>query len=45
MSDPDGFRGPAKWATIAAVGLVILVVLFTWVFPWLERNLANPTLG
>lgn len=45
MSERGGFRGPIKWATVTAVGLVILVVLFTWVFPWLERNLANPTMG
>ena len=48
MSDdsrPPRFRGPVKWATIVAVALVILVVLFTVVFPWIERNLSNPTIG
>ena len=27
------------------VAVVVLVVLFTVVFPWLERNLSNPTMG
>lgn len=30
------------WALVAAV---ILVVLFTTVFPWIERTLSTPTLG
>lgn len=38
-------RGPAWWATVVVIALVVLVVLFTVVFPWLERNLSNPTLG
>jgi hypothetical protein len=46
MSDePRRRRGPAWWATVVLVGAVVLVVLFTVVFPWLERNLSNPTLG
>ena len=39
------FRGPVRWATIVAVGLVVLVVLFTVVFPWIERNVSTPTMG
>jgi hypothetical protein len=27
------------------VGAIILIVLFTTVFPWLERTLSTPTLG
>ena len=42
---PSRRRGAAKWATIVAVGLVILIVLFTVVFPWIERNVSNPTVG
>lgn len=45
MSDTPRRRGPAWWATVVIVGAVVLVVLFTVVFPWLERNLSNPTLG
>ena len=33
-----------RWLVIAVVAMVVLVVLFTFVFPWLERNLSNPTL-
>lgn len=42
---PSRFSGPVRWATILAVAFVVLVVLFTVVFPWLERNLSNPTMG
>jgi hypothetical protein len=46
MTDPvRRFSGPVRWVTIAVVAAVVLVVLFTLVFPWLERNLSNPTLG
>lgn len=43
--EPGGFRGPVKWATIVAVAVVILVLLFTVVFPWLERSISTPTMG
>lgn len=43
---PEGpARGPAFWATLVVVGLVLLVVLFTVVFPWVERSLSSPTIG
>lgn len=42
---PPRFTGPVKWATIVAVALVILVVLFTVVFPWIEGNVSTPTMG
>ena len=46
MTDPTPPRRSAvRWLVIAAVAVVVLVVLFTVVFPWLERNLSNPTLG
>lgn len=45
MSDTPRRRGPAWWTTVVVVGAIVLVVLFTVVFPWLERNLSNPTLG
>lgn len=41
----DGRWRPARLALIALVAAVLLVILFTWVFPWIERNLANPTIG
>jgi hypothetical protein len=34
-----------RWLVIALVAAVILVVLFTTVFPWIERSLSTPTLG
>ena len=42
---PPRFRGPVKWVTVAAIALVVLVVLFTVVFPWIERNVSTPTMG
>ncbi len=43
---PEGTaRGPAFWATLVVVGLALLVVLFTVVFPWVERSLSSPTIG
>ena len=46
MTDP-GRSTPrwTRWLLLGVVALVILVVLFTLVFPWLERNLSNPTIG
>jgi hypothetical protein len=37
-----------RWVKLlgwVVVGAIILVVLFTTVFPWIERNLSTPTLG
>jgi len=34
-----------KFLGWVVVGAIILVVLFTTVFPWLERTLSTPTLG
>lgn len=46
MSSPDRrFTGPVKWITLVVVAVVVLALLFTIVFPWIERNLSNPTLG
>lgn len=42
---PRGRRGPLRWVVIGVVALVVLVVLFTVVFPWLERAISDPTLG
>lgn len=39
------FRGPVRWVTLTVVAVAILFVLFTVVFPWVERNLSNPTIG
>lgn len=48
MSDPDTPRrlsAPVRWTLIVVVAVVVLVVLFTVVFPWLEQTISNPTLG
>ena len=42
---PRGRRGPLRWVVIGVVALIVLVVLFTVVFPWLEQAISNPTLG
>jgi hypothetical protein len=44
----DGPGGPPRW--LKAVLLLVLVavgvvVLFTWVFPWVEERLQDPTMG
>lgn len=45
-SDERGRGGTAvRWVVIALVAVVVLGVLFTVVFPWIEQNLSNPTLG
>lgn len=44
---PPRSRGN-RWLKLlgwVVVGAIILVVLFTTVFPWLERTLSTPTLG
>lgn len=42
-------RSPAgravRWVLVLAVASVILWVLFTTVFPWIERSLSTPTMG
>lgn len=35
----------AKVALVAVAAVVAVVVLFTVVFPWVDRMLADPTLG
>ena len=45
MSGHRRLGRPVRWAILAVVGLAVVVLLFTVVFPWLERNLSNPTLG
>ena len=43
------FRGRERWwlwSGIASAGsMVLLSVLFTSVFPWIERAISSPTLG
>ncbi|MFP4311659.1 MAG: hypothetical protein ACLFS9_06710 [Nitriliruptoraceae bacterium] len=49
----DGATPPGRSSTrrlLRVLGLVLLiavaiVVLFTWVFPWVEEVTQNPTLG
>lgn len=43
--DAPRSRGAAFWVTMVVVGLVVLYLLFTVVFPLVERNLSNPTIG
>lgn len=46
MTDPTGSRPPwIRWLVLGVVAMAVLVVLFTFVFPWIERNLSNPTIG
>lgn len=47
MSDqpPRRFTGPVRWVTVTVVAMAVLVVLFTVVFPWVERQMSNPTIG
>lgn len=47
MSSDERGRGvtAVRWIVMGAVAAVVLVVLFTVVFPWIEQNLSNPTLG
>lgn len=35
----------AKTAILVAVAVIAVVLLFTVVFPWIDRLLADPTLG
>lgn len=35
----------AKTAIVVAVAVIAVVALFTVVFPWIDRLLADPTLG
>ncbi|HVM14509.1 MAG TPA: hypothetical protein VM287_09280 [Egibacteraceae bacterium] len=34
-----------KAVLIAVVAVAVIIVLFTVVFPWVDRMLADPTLG
>lgn len=34
-----------RWVLVLLVASAILWVLFTTVFPWIERNLSTPTMG
>ena len=49
MTDAPTRRGMPVWLKLViwlVVAAVVIVVLFTSVFPWLDRNvLNNPTLG
>ncbi len=41
-------RGLPRWVKALILTVLIavgIVVLFTWVFPWVESNLQNPTMG
>lgn len=35
----------ARTAIVILIGLVVLWLLFTLVFPWVERQMEDPTLG
>lgn len=36
---------PARAALVVVVGVVVVALLFTVVFPWVDRLLADPTMG
>lgn len=38
-------RSPARIIGLVVLGILVIVVLFTVVFPWVERRTQNPTLG
>lgn len=42
---PRRFRGPVRWVTVTVLAMAVLFVLFTVVFPWVERHMSNPTIG
>lgn len=46
----SGDRRRGGWSVVrlavaVVVAAAVVTVLFLWVFPWIERNLANPTVG
>ena len=38
-------RSPLQIVGLVVLGIVVLVLLFTVVFPWVESNTQDPTLG
>lgn len=44
-SDRSGAARAVRILLLVIVAAAILVLLFTVVFPWVERNLSDPTLG
>ena len=45
---PEPGRGRRRWVRMLLLTLLIavsIVVLFTWVFPWLEELTQDPTMG
>jgi len=41
-------RGGPRWLKVVLLTLLIavgVVVLFTWVFPWVEESTQDPTIG
>ena len=47
MTDEDRTRMPraVRIVLLVLLAAAVLVVLFTVVFPWVERNMEDPTLG
>ncbi|TVP62328.1 MAG: hypothetical protein EA340_15685 [Nitriliruptor sp.] len=46
--DDDVPRRPPRWLRVLVLLVVIavsVVVLFTWVFPWVEELTQDPTIG
>lgn len=44
-ADRSGAARAVRILLLVIVAAAILVLLFTVVFPWVERNLSDPTLG
>lgn len=44
-SVPTGMPRCVKAVALVALIVISVVVLFTWIFPWVESNLQNPTMG
>jgi flagellar basal body-associated protein FliL len=48
VSDDGAARGRPRWVRVLVLLVIIavsVVVLFTWVFPWVEELTQDPTLG
>lgn len=45
VTRPSPAGRAVRWVLVLLVASAIIWVLFTTVFPWIERNLSTPTMG
>jgi hypothetical protein len=45
VTHPSPAGRAVRWVLILLVASAIIWVLFTTVFPWIERSLSTPTMG